>query len=773
MPLNLDPEAQAARDYAKRCVPHGEALGLGLLVSALYHSTDIWKKAPELLEYLEEPTEWAEETPAEVSLAANAVAAVNSLARSNPGPITPEEWFVHLLWSPAGMTFAEGRGIPEETLNDLLPRVRSKTAGTVETGTLRDRKPPSGRGARSEWRQSRQRADVLKELNAFGRMLTDGPPPTEKLVGMEEAMEALLRALVKRKQRSALIIGQPGTGKTALVREFARRLMEGHPAIPAPLKDHDVFELSSAFLRSGTTLVGQYDERVSTLIQHLTRHPRIILFVDEAHALLQSGIHERSTFTDANEAFKQAIAQGDISLIGATTTSEYRHYLEPDQALVQRFSLIRIQAPGPEDTVRIVEGRLPEIEGFYGVAVPRAIIRKVVALTEEYLPGRAQPRKSIQLLDEACAHCLTRSPALPEVNEDAVWEALEGTIGHGIPREETLTQEGILDILRERIVGQDGVLEGIARAFISGLGGWVADREAPRGVFFFGGPTGVGKTETAQILSRILGGGREALVRVDCNTLQPSGSDSGQALHVLLGPPPGYLGFVRGKGGALSRVREVPECIVLFDEIEKADPGVGEILLQIMDEGRCEDNEGNLLDFRRAFLVFTTNAGATYDEGKTIGFDPSSRGAGPSTDVGEMKEEIRKMGLGEEFLGRVTHFFIFGGLEHSAVRAILATQLDRLKDTAEVRGYTLDWDPGVVDHLVAQWQPRFGVRHLLAILRNRIVEQLSVADAQRELKGVTRIRLSLLPADGAVAPEGLTGAATRERRDDTLVIHLG
>jgi ATP-dependent Clp protease ATP-binding subunit ClpA len=242
---------------------------------------------------------------------------------------------------------------------------------------------------------------------------------------------------------------------------------------------------------------------------------------------------------------------------------------------------------------------------------------------------------------------------------------------------------------------------------------------------------------------------------------------------VLLGPPPGYLGFVRGKGGALSRVREVPECIVLFDEIEKADPGVGEILLQIMDEGRCEDNEGNLLDFRRAFLVFTTNAGATYDEGKTIGFDPSSRGAGPSTDVGEMKEEIRKMGLGEEFLGRVTHFFIFGGLEHSAVRAILATQLDRLRDTAEVRGYTLEWDPGVVDHLVAQWQPRFGVRHLLAILRNRIVEQLSVADAQRELKGVTRIRLSLLPADGAVAPEGLTGAATRERRDDTLVIHLG
>ena len=229
-----------------------------------------------------------------------------------------------------------------------------------------------------------------------------------------------------------------------------------------------------------------------------------------------------------------------------------------------------------------------------------------------------------------------------------------------------------------------------------------------------------------------------------------------------------YQGKKKFKASDLSK-----EMIRKFGEDECDKKSCKLALRQLMDSGRCEDSDGNLLDFRRAFLIFTTNAGAVYDNPKLIGFDPNAKSSGPKTDVAGMKEEIRKMGLGEEFLGRITHFFIFQGLGADSVQIILKAQLEKLQDTAEVLGYQLDWDEAVVHHLVAQWQPRFGVRHLLAILRNRIVEQLSVADAQGELKGLAGIRLGLMDAPAPGENRDLTGMATREREGDTLVISLG
>lgn len=773
MPLELTPEAEAARDLAKRCVPPGERLGLGLLASAIYHTSDLKERIPEFCLHLPEPEPCREETPPEVPLAPELIPTINLMARSHPDPIGPEDWFVDLLWSAQGLSYAAEVGISEDELNTAISRLREteEAREAYESGET-DRPPSSSFPRPWGWRGSDKRAEILQELNDFGRMLTDGAPPKERLIGMEEQIQAILRALVKRKQRSALIIGPPGTGKTALVRELARRFLEGHPSIPKRLGDHDIFELSPTFLRSGASLVGEYDERVTKLIRILTDNPKVILFVDEVHGLLQSGIHERGNFTDANEAFKQSLSQGDFSLLGATTTSEFRYYLEPDRALVQRFSMVKIHPPPPAVTLEILSGRKAEIQDFYGVEIPDQILQEAVDATEEYLPTRAQPRKSIQLLDEACAYCVTRTPPLELVTRNAVWEALEATVGHEVVREGTFTENGLHTRLSEKIVGQAETLRSVSRAFVSGLGGWVREREAPRGVFFFGGPTGVGKTETALLLSEILGGGREALVRVDCNTLQPSGTDSGQAVHVLLGPPPGYVGYVRGKGGLLSRIRDEPESIVLFDEIEKADPGVGEILLQIMDSGRCEDTDGNLLDFRRSFLIFTTNAGSSYGNSNAIGFDPNARNQHPATDPEAMKDEIRRMGLGEEFIGRISHFFIFRGLAHEAVFSILERQLDRIQDMAEMRGFDLRWDGEILQHLSAQWQPRFGVRHLLAILRNRIIEQLSVADAQGELKGVREIHLEVLARGphGDMTPS--PGSASRRRVGETFFIAL-
>jgi ATP-dependent Clp protease ATP-binding subunit ClpA len=292
-------------------------------------------------------------------------------------------------------------------------------------------------------------------------------------------------------------------------------------------------------------------------------------------------------------------------------------------------------------------------------------------------------------------------------------------------------------------------------------------------VFLFGGPTGVGKTETALALARILGGGREHLVRVDCNQLQGSGTghESNALVWQLLGVPPGYVGYVRGRAGLLGKVRDQPDAVVLFDEFEKADRTVGELLLRLLDEGRAEDSEGNLLDFHRSFFIFTTNAGCQYEERPPFGFPVAAPKAdGPRVDAEALREHLRAIGLGEEFLARIRHWFLFQGLDTASIRIVIHRQLDGLRQEVEGRGLRWEWDPALVEHLAKQWQPRFGVRHLTTILRHRIIEQLSVADAQGELQGVKIIRLQLAPA--AVAGGTAAGVATRERREQTLLIHL-
>ncbi|MFH1764460.1 MAG: AAA family ATPase [Gemmatimonadota bacterium] len=761
MRMNLDAEAALAWELAKRCVPGDWELDFAVLISALIHGTRLKDQFPQLASHIPRFPEHRTETPDDVQVNGLLQPLLDGLTTGNR-IVTLEVWLSALLQDPFGRRFAEDTGVSPDDLDDTIAFLMGMA---LARGAASGPPPP--------WRESGERGEVMEALASLGRMLTAGEPIQKDTVHLDRPVRSLLRALVKRKQRSAMVIGEPGTGKSALVYEFARRLVTGDASIPERLRDHDIFELSPTFLRSNVTLLGQWEEKVGSFLKLLEANPKVILFVDEVHSMFQSGMHARSYFTDANEAFKQAIARGSISLIGCTTIAEYRHYIEPDQALAQRFSLIHMEPTSPAKTKEILRARLCGVEEYYEVGVPAILLDRIVDLTEEYLPGRAQPRKSIQLLDEACAHCVTQDPPRTILTEGMVWKALEDTVGHGLVREETLTESDLFERLRSKIVGQDDTLRAIARAVVSGLGGWAAKRGAPRGVFFFCGPTGVGKTETAVLLSKILGGSRESLVRVDCNTLQGSGSDSSPALHVLLGPPPGYHGYVRGKGGVLSRIRDHPQSIVLFDEIEKADPGVGKLLLQVMDDGRCEDHDGNRLDFRRSFLVFTTNAGAVYRQEQAVGFDKArSTLVEPRTDLELVKSQIRSMGLGEEFLGRVSHYFVFEGLTRDSVHLILESQLRQLERTAEERGFLLEWDDRIVQHLASAWQPRFGVRHLVAILRNRVVEQLSVADAQGELKGVKRIRLEVLATGGAKEYGELTGLALREREGSILMINL-
>jgi ATP-dependent Clp protease ATP-binding subunit ClpA len=762
MELNFDAACRAALDLAKRTIPEGSELDAGCLMESIYFTTNLKERFPQLSPYLQPPRTLRDGVPSKVPVAESLQPVLRSLAECGR-PVTPDLFLLSLLRTETGRQGLVSRGMAEREIAAFISTLEAQL----------DRSAPTPPAETSGWRSSPQRQEAISALSSFGRMLTGTVPPYKGVVELESALRSIVRTLSKMGRKNAIITGYPGTGKTALVYEFARRLMQGHESIPAGLRDRDIFELSPSFLRSGASMAGQYDERIKSLIETLRRYPKIILFVDEIHSLFRSGIHEKGPFSEANESFKSVLGRGEITCIGCATTADYRHYLEPDKAFARRFTEIRIEPPSSQATVRILKARRPLLEEYFAqLRIPDQVLEKAAELTEDYLPGRYQPDKSIQLLDEACAYCVTAQPRIHQVTEEELWQALEDLIGHSPVRVERLQEANVFREVSERIIGQEEAIRGITHAFIAGMGGW-AKGSGPRGVFFFGGPTGVGKTETAIALSKILGGGREALVRVDCNTLQGSGHDSGPAMNRLLGPPPGYLGYARGQGGILSRIRDMPECIVLFDEIEKADPGVGKLLLQILDDGRVEDVDGNVLDFRRSFIIFTTNAGCIYDR-KRIGFEEAApvHDSAPHVDLDALKGELRAIGYGEEFLGRINHFFVFQSLAADSVRAIIQTQLASLGQAAEVRGYELEWDPEIVAYLTSQWQPRFGVRHLTTVLRNRISEQLSMAEAQGELRGIRKILLRVMPLDDVSKSRILTGLALRERAGDTLLIHL-
>jgi len=329
-----------------------------------------------------------------------------------------------------------------------------------------------------------------------------------------------------------------------------------------------------------------------------------------------------------------------------------------------------------------------------------------------------------------------------------------------------LTADGLYEELSNGIEGQDRVLEELARSVVAGLGSMAAHRKGPRGVYVLGGPSGVGKTETAVRLSRVLGGGREALIRINCNMLHGSAHDRGPAQNILLGVPPGFLGYVRGNGGELSRIRDHPQSVVLFDEIEKASSTISDLLLQIIDDGQCEDAEGNLLDFRRSFILFTTNVGSTRTA-PTIGFGGPDAASGPSTDEASLRSALRAMGFHDAFLGRMDAFFVFAPLDRPAVLRILEAALRGLGSALRETGRSLETDPDVAGVLADRWQPEFGARHLTALV-DRITREISVGEAAGELEGVSTVRITATRPDTTPVPE-----LRLERRleNGILIIH--
>ena len=718
MRATFDPAASTAITVAKRALAEGVDVDVRTLVAALCQSEPVIAKVPQLADLLPfGPLQPRREVVGLVRLAPALRAPIRRLrhGRGEAGPVEVGVFDLlrAILDDADCRQVLEAAGVPASSLDRAHALLPPEPLEPVARALL----------------------------ERYGRLLEESGPPHPSLAPAEPVLVQLVQTLGQRKHRSAIVVGPAGSGKTSVVHELARRMVGRHPSIPMTLWDRRVFALQPHLLRSGADRAGELDQRIRSLAAVLSVNPRLILFVDDIPTLFLRGP------ADAFQELWQEIVAGRIACIGCATPTEYRQHIEASDILAQGFAKIRLDSPTSEQTTQILSLRKADIESHYGVTIPAELLAKTVALVECWLPASHQPRGAIDFLELAANEVRCAVPPGLGLTESFLTEVLERKIGIPILHAARLTAGDVFKALSAKIAGQTEPLRELSDAFVAKLGSFHSER-GPRGVFLFAGPTGIGKTQAALELARILGAGRDCLVRINANTLEGSGYDLGPATAELFGPPPGYTGYVRGQGAALGRVREFPESIVLFDEIEKAPPGVANLLLQILDEGRTQDMDGQVLDFRHSFIVFTTNVGNGGHGVHPIGLSAGDNVSRAGSEQDRVFSALHQMGFSDEFLGRIDRTFVFAPLGQDAIREIFMLRLADIKAELARRGLELDVPPGLEDHVVSDWAPRFGARHVTHRFERELSDQLSLAESEKQLSNIRRVRLAVSSGQG-------------------------
>jgi ATP-dependent Clp protease ATP-binding subunit ClpC len=578
-------------------------------------------------------------------------------------------------------------------------------------------------------------------LESLGRDLTAEADRGElsPVIGREDELLELVQVLLGRRKQNAVLIGDPGVGKTAIVEGLAQRIVEGR--VPEGLRGMRVRTIEVGSLVAGTIYRGQFEGRLKELIDEVRERPDVILFIDEVHMLIGAGEAGGGSM-DAANILKPVLSEGKLKVIGATTTDEFRRYFEKDKALMRRFQAIVVEEPSREDTRTILEGLRRKYEEFHGVTIEDDALEAAVTLSARHMHDRFLPDKAFDLLDRACTQAklsTSMSEWMPGVGGDpdlvvdaddvaeVVSVLLEIPIA-SLTADEQTRLLGMADALKARVVGQDEAVEAIAEAILSARVG-MADPDRPYGVFLFLGPTGVGKTKLAEEVAAFLFGDRDEIVRIDMSEYMEKHAVAG-----LIGSPPGYVGFEEG-GKLANAVRAKPYAVVLLDEVEKAHPDVWNLFLQVFEDGRLTDQIGRLVDFRNTVIVMTSNVGARRLQAKpTVGFAADDGGGEPSYDEiqREVDRELRRV-FAPEFLNRIDQVLVFRPLPKTALRRIIESLL------REMIPLELQVSDGALDFLVEQsYDPTMGAR-----------------PARRAIQRLLRNPLSLMLARGEIA-EGHT-----------------
>ena len=623
------------------------------------------------------------------------------------------------------------------------------------------------------------KAQKTPTVNAYGRDLTEQARKgqLDPVIGRTKELKRIVQILSRRTKNNAVLIGEAGVGKTAVVEGLAQAIHRGE--VPERMQAKRVVALDMARVVAGTQYRGQFEERLKKIIDETKRAGNIILFLDEIHTMVGAGGAEGAM--DAANILKPALARGELQCVGATTLKEYHKSIEKDAALERRFQSVQVDEPSVADAVEILNGVAPKYSEFHSVNYAADAIRAAVELTARYLPARQLPDKAIDALDETGARLRAGASARPkkltemqeaidtlrgkkdavvaagdfdsaaqyreslkqaaaefqaalkkwkethaeetlEVSEKDIAETVSSMSGVPVEKMNATTAEKLLGMekaLGEVVIGQDPAVKAIARALRRSRA-LMADPKRPIGSFLFLGPTGVGKTHLAKMLAEKVYGDDKALITLDMSEFQEKYSSSR-----LVGAPPGYVGYDEG-GQLTEKVRRRPYSVVLFDEFEKANGDVCNMLLQILDEGRLTDGQGRIIDFRNTIIICTANLGFDFArEGHTLGFAKDT--AETSFDV--LKEKLlgeAKRAFRPELLNRFDETVVFRKLEKEDMKKILALELAKLQSRLKGQHLTLSLDKKATDFLIEKgYDSALGARPLRRVVQDYIEDPLA------------------------------------------------
>jgi ATP-dependent Clp protease ATP-binding subunit ClpC len=510
-------------------------------------------------------------------------------------------------------------------------------------------------------------------LDKYGRDLT-AQATQNKLspaIARDREIRAVARTLARNKKNNPLLLGDAGVGKTAVVEGLAYAISKG--TAPKSLLNRRIVQIEIGTLVAGTSLRGQFEERLIGIVEEAQSAGNVILFIDEIHTIVGAGDTIDSNL-DAANILKPALARGDLVCIGATTHEEYRRAIAQDPALERRFRTIDIEEPTQEDTLAILSGQRGRLEQHHGVSIRPEAMQAAVSLAVRYLPDRRLPDKALDLLDEACTRVTirTQSPdeepeAMGEVRVENIASVVSDWTGipvHELTKDEKHRLASIDDALLKRVIGQDDAVTTVAAAIKTARAG-LGNPTRPIGVFLFLGPSGVGKTELARGLANFMFGSDDSMLRLDMSEFHDA-----HTVARLIGAPPGYRDTQRG-GQLTEGLRRRPYSVVLLDEVEKAAPEVFDIFLQVFDEGRLTDARGGYVDARHAVFIMTSNIG-TEEGGKSLGFVAKDSLGAP--DYSQYLSRFFR----PEFLNRVDEIITFRPLNQDTLSKILDLQLTEL-----------------------------------------------------------------------------------------------
>ena len=674
----------------------------------------------------------------------------------------------------------EGEGVGTQVLIKMevnLGELRSATIDMIRGNAGGDEKGELANAGGVADKTNKSGSAILDQ---FGRNLTAeaAAGKLDPVIGRTQEIERVMVVLSRRTKNNPVLIGEPGVGKTAVVEGLAEKINAGD--VPETLKGKQVYSLDLGSMVAGSRYRGDFEERLKKVLKEIKTRGDIVLFIDEIHTIVGAGSADGAL--GASDMLKPMLARGELQTIGATTTDEYRKYIEKDAALERRFQPIQVHEPTIAETIEILKGLRERYENHHRVTITDSAIQAAAELSSRYIQDRRLPDKAIDLIDEAGARLrikrLTMPPELKEleakvaklsaekeqavkdqdfekaadmrddleklqtelkdrqkawhegetdakmvVDEDVIAEVVSSTTGIPVVKLTQAESKKLLNMeaeLHKRIIGQDEAVSALARSIRRTRVG-LKDPKRPAGSFIFAGPTGVGKTELAKTLAEFLFDDEDALIRVDMSEFSEK-----YAASRLFGAPPGYIGYEEG-GELTEKVRRKPFSVVLFDEIEKAHPDIFNSLLQVLDDGHLTDGQGRKVDFKNTIIILTTNLG-TRDIAKAAntGFN---LGTNTESSYQRMKEQVSselKQQFRPEFLNRLDDIIVFKQLTKSEVRQIVDLDVKKLDDRLFDRHMSLDLTDEAKDLLAQKgFDPLLGARPLRRVIQRDIEDAIS------------------------------------------------